>query len=312
VFQAMGVENCSAEQVSNAARLLDEELAKWRSRTITQCVKVLFVDATYQKVRLDGVAVDVATFVVTGVFEDGHRAVLAVDSDVSEAELHWRRVLRELVDRGARGVKFIVSDAHEGLAAARKTVFPGVPWQRCQLHLQQNAQSKVTKASLRERVASDIRAIFNAPSLEEAGRLPDMAVEKCAKDQSKLSAWMQDNIPEGLTVFAFPEHLRKKLRTNNIEERLNRSIKARTRLISVFPNQASQLGVVSAICMEISDEWETGTIYLNVKELLKEPWAGANLQKEYLHCPGRLEPIGIWYNSRRVTVKIRYGVRGEK
>ena len=103
--------------------------------------------------------------------------------------------------------------------------------------------------------------------LEEATRLPDMAVEKYAKDQSKLSAWVQDNIPEGLTVFAFPEHLRKKLRTNNIEERLNRSIKARTRLVSVFPNQASQLRLVSAICMEISDEWETGTVYLNVKEL---------------------------------------------
>jgi len=267
VFQAMGVDSYSAEQVSNAARLLDEELSKWRSRTITQCVKVLFVDATYQKVRIDGVAVDVATFVVTGVFEDGHRAILAVDSDTSEAELHWRRVLRELADRGVRGVKLIVSDAHEGLAAARKTVFPGVPWQRCQLHLQQNAQSKITKTSLKEQVASDIRAIFNAPSLEESRRLLDMAVEKYAKEQSKLSAWMQDNIPEGLTVFAFPEHLRKKLRTNNIEERLNRSIKARTRLISVFPNQASQLRLVSAICMEISDEWETGTIYLNVKEL---------------------------------------------
>ena len=94
-----------------------------------------------------------------------------------------------------------------------------------------------------------------------------MAVERYAKEQSKLSAWMADNIPEGLTVFAFPEHLRKKLRTNNIEERLNRSVKARTRLISVFPNQASQLRLVSAICMEISDEWETGTIYLNVTEL---------------------------------------------
>ena len=267
VFQAMGVESYSAEQVSNAAKLLDEELSKWRTRAITQCVKVLFADATYQKVRVDGVAVDVATFVVTGVFEDGHRAILSVDSDVSEAEIHWRRVLRDLVDRGVRGVKLVVSDAHDGLANARKAVFPGVPWQRCQLHLQQNAQAHITRASLKGQVASDIRAIFNAPSMEEAKRLLDMTVEKYAKEQSRLSAWMRDNIPEGLTVFNLPEHLRKKLRTNNIEERLNRSIKARTRLISVFPNQPSQLRLVSAICMEISDEWETGTIYLNVKEL---------------------------------------------
>jgi transposase-like protein len=267
VFQAMGIDNYSAEQVSNASKILDEELIKWRTRRITQCVKVIYVDATYQKVRIDGVAVNLATFIVTGILEDGHRTILAVDSDISEAELHWRRVFRELIDRGLRGVKLIVSDAHEGLAAARQAVFSGVPWQRCQLHLQQNAQAYITKRSLKEQVASDIRAIFNASSMEEAKRLLDIMVEKYAKDQQKLSAWMRDNIPEGLTVFMFPEHMRKKLRTNNIEERINRSIKARTRIISVFPNQMSQLRLVSAICMEISDDWETGTTYLNVNEL---------------------------------------------
>jgi transposase-like protein len=267
VFQAMGIDNYSAEQVSNASKILDEELIKWRTRRITQCVKVIYVDATYQKVRIDGVAVNLATFIVTGILEDGHRTILAVDSDISEAELHWRRVFRELIDRGLRGVKLIVSDAHEGLAAARQAVFSGVPWQRCQLHLQQNAQAYITKRSLKEQVASDIRAIFNASSMEEAKRLLDIMVEKYAKDQQKLSAWMRDNIPEGLIVFMFPEHMRKKLRTNNIEERINRSIKARTRIISVFPNQMSQLRLVSAICMEISDDWETGTTYLNVNEL---------------------------------------------
>ena len=267
VFQAMGIDNYSAEQVSNASKILDEELIKWRTRRITQCVKVIYVDATYQKVRIDGVAVNLATFIVTGILEDGHRTILAVDSDISEAELHWRRVFRELIDRGLRGVKLIVSDAHEGLAVARQAVFSGVPWQRCQLHLQQNAQAYITKRSLKEQVASDIRAIYNASSMEEAKRLLDIMVEKYAKDQQKLSAWMRDNIPEGLTVFMFPEHMRKKLRTNNIEERINRSIKARTRIISVFPNQMSQLRLVSAICMEISDDWETGTTYLNVNEL---------------------------------------------
>mgnify|MGYP003402960059 FL=1 len=267
VFQAMGIDNYSAEQVSNASKILDEELIKWRTRRITQCVKVIYVDATYQKVRIDGVAVNLATFIVTGILEDGHRTILAVDSDISEAELHWRRVFRELIDRGLRGVKLIVSDAHEGLAVARQAVFSGVPWQRCQLHLQQNAQAYITKRSLKEQVASDIRAIFNVSSMEEAKRLLDIMVEKYAKDQQKLSAWMRDNIPEGLTVFMFPEHMRKKLRTNNIEERINRSIKARTRIISVFPNQMSQLRLVSAICMEISDDWETGTTYLNVNEL---------------------------------------------
>lgn len=231
------------------------------------CIKVLFVDATYQKVRVDGAAMDLATFIVTGVSEDGHRSIIAVDSAFDEAEIHWRNVFRDLVERGIHGVKLIVSDAHVGLAAARKAVFSGVKWQRCQLHLQQNAQAQISKTSLKGQVASDIRAIFNAPSYEEAKRLLDMFVAKYAKEQPKLSAWAEENIPEGLTVFSLPEPMRKTLRTNNLEERLNRSIKARTRLISVFPNQASQLRLVSAICMEISDEWEAGMIYLNVKEL---------------------------------------------
>lgn len=266
VFAAMGIEHFSAEQVSNAARELDAELSNWRNRSLG-CVKVLYLDATYQKVRVDGVAVDLATFIATGIMENGHRAIIAVDSALDEAEIHWRNVLKNLVDRGIRGVELIVSDAHQGLAAARKAVFAGVKWQRCQMHLQQNAQSKISKTSLKSQVASDIRAIFNAPSMEEAKRLLNIAIEKYAKEQPKLSAWMEENIPDGFTVFSFPEPLRKKLRTNNLEERLNRSIKARTRLISVFPNQTSQIRLVSAICMEISDGWETGQLYLNVENI---------------------------------------------
>ena len=132
------------------------------------CIKVLFVDATYQKVRVDGAAMDLATFIVTGISEDGHRSIIAVDSAFDEAEIHWRNVFRDLVERGIHGVKLIVSDAHVGLAAARKAVFSGVKWQRCQLHLQQNAQAQISKTSLKGQVASDIRAIFNAPSYEEA------------------------------------------------------------------------------------------------------------------------------------------------
>ena len=241
VFQCMGIEHYSAEQVSNAAKMLDEELGNWRKRRLG-CIKVLFVDATYQKVRVDGAAMDLATFIVTGISEDGHRSIIAVDSAFDEAESHWRNVFRDLVERGIHGVK----------------------WQRCQLHLQQNAQAQISKTSLKGQVASDIRAIFNAPSYEEAKRLLDRFVAKYAKEQPKLSAWAEETIPEGLTVFSLPEPMRKKLRTNNLEERLNRSIKARTRLIRIFPNQASQLRLVSAICMKISDEWEAGMIYLNV------------------------------------------------
>lgn len=268
VFEELCDVDITAEQVSRAMRELDGELESWRNRPIG-AVKVLFADATYHKVRVNGVVVSTATFIVTGVLEDGHRAILAVDSDISENEVHWRRVLSGLIERGMRGVRLIVSDSHDGLRAAREATLPGIPWQRCQMHLQQNAQAYVTKASLRSEVASDIRSVFSAGSLDEARRILAEIVEKYSKCQAKLAAWMEDSIPEGLTVFAFPAAVRQFLRTNNMEENLNRQIKQRTRLIPAFPNVSSLLRLVSAICAEISDDWETSSYrYMStIKEL---------------------------------------------
>ena len=268
VFAELCDVDITADQVSRAMRELDEELENWRSRPIGE-VKVLFVDATYHKVRVDGVVVSAATFIVTGVLADGHRAILAVDSDIGENEVHWRRVLSRLNERGMHGVRLVVSDSHDGLRAAREAALPGIPWQRCQMHLQQNAQAYVTKASLKSDVASDLRSVFNARSLEEARRILAEVVEKYSKSQSKLAAWMEDNVPEGLTVFAFPAAARQFLRTNNMEENLNRQIKQRTRLIPAFPNIDSLLRLVSAICAEISDDWETNSYrYMStIKEL---------------------------------------------
>lgn len=218
VFEELCDVDITAEQVSRAVREFDGELESWRNRPIG-AVKVLFADATYHRVRVNGVVVSTATFIVTGVLEDGHRAILAVDSDISENEVHWRRVLSGLIERGMRGVRLIVSDSHDGLRAAREATLPGIPWQRCQMHLQQDAQAHVTKASLRSEVASDIRSVFSAGSLDEARRILAEIVEKYSKCQAKLAAWVEDSIPEGLTVFAFPAAVRQFLRTNNMERR---------------------------------------------------------------------------------------------
>lgn len=255
IFHELCGVDVSADQVSRATRELDTELEKWRSRPIGT-IKVLFADATYHNVRIDGVVVSAATFIVAGIQEDGHRTILSVDSDISEHKAHWHRVFADLKQRGLNGVQLIVSDSHEGLRLARETVFPGVPWQRCQMHLQQNAQAYITKASLKEEVATDIRTILHAHTLEEANRLLEQTIGKYAKTQSKLAAWMEENLPEGLTVFQFPEETRQFLRTNNMTENINSQIKRRTQLIPAFPNVASLLRLVSAICADISDTWE--------------------------------------------------------
>jgi putative transposase len=264
VMEAMCGWEVSAEQVSRGTSLMDEELAKWRSRPIG-CVKALIVDARYEKVRMDGAVVSAAVFTAIGIMEDGRRSVLGTSVGTSEAELHWRKFLESLIDRGMTGVKFVVSDDHQGLKNALRAALPGAAWQRCQTHLQRNAQSYVTKQDLKKDVAADIRAVFNAPSREDADKLLEKAVAKYEGTQSKLAAWMEANIPEGLAVFALQEAMRKRLRTSNMAENLNLQIKRRTRVAGLFPNEGSLLRLVSAICMEISEEWESGKVYLDIK-----------------------------------------------
>jgi transposase-like protein len=210
--------------------------------------------------------ISLAVLVATGVGADGKRENLGISVKLSEAEPHWRSFLESLQKRGLHGVKLIISDAHKGLKESRKALFPSVPWQRCQFHLQQNAQSYIPKRSMRKEVASDIRHIFNAVDSNEAKTLLKDKVEKYAETAPKLSEWMEVNIPEGLSVLAFPEEHRKRIRTNNLVERLNKEIKRRTRVVGIFPNEASCLRLVTGIIMEVSEEWLLAKRYLSKVE----------------------------------------------
>jgi putative transposase len=156
----------------------------------------------------------------------------------------------------------IISDAHGGLQAARRAIFGGVPWQRCQFHLQQNASAFVPRQELQIEVAADIRAIFNAPNRAEADVLLAKTVQKYATTAGRLATWLEVNIVEGLTVFAFPQAHRRLIRTTNGLERVNRELRRRTRVVGIFPNDLACLRLTSAIAMEISDEWESGKAYL--------------------------------------------------
>ena len=158
----------------------------------------------------------------------------------------------------------IVSDDHAGLKAARRATLPSVPWQRCQFHLQQNAQGYIARVDQREIVGRRIRSIFNAPDRVEAERLLRQAVDAWRADAPKLADWAEANLQDGFTVFAFPAGHRVRLRTTNGLERINREIKRRTRVASIFPNAASCLRLVSALLAESDDDWLQGKIYLNM------------------------------------------------
>jgi transposase-like protein len=254
----------SSTQVSQCAAKLDAELESWRQRPLEPC-RYVFLDARYEKVRHGGQVIDCAVLIALGVRADGKRSILGVSVALSEAEVHWRAFLTSLQQRGLHAPQLLISDQHQGLAAARQAVFPGVPWQRCQFHLQQNAQAYVPRWDQCAAVAQAIRSVFDCPDrLSAQTRLKEVVAAQ-AKSAPKLATWMEENLPQGFTVFAFPAAHQRRLRTSNPLERVNMELKRRTRVAGVFPNEAALLRLVSALLAETSDEWESGKVYLNME-----------------------------------------------
>lgn len=262
IEQLCGTE-VSSSQVSRATALLDKTLEAWRKRPLAEIV-YLILDARYEKVRQDGQIRDAAILIAIGIDRAGKRSILGVSVSLSEQEVHWRTFLQSLVARGLSGVQLITSDDHSGLKAARLAVFGGIPWQRCQFHLQQNASAYVPRRDMLAEVADDIRTIFNAPDRTNADMYLAKAVQKYAKTASRLANWMEKNIPDGLSVFSFPAEHRRRIRTTNSLERVNKEVHRRTQVVSIFPNETACLRLISAILMEIDEEWQTGKIYLTI------------------------------------------------
>jgi transposase-like protein len=254
----------SSTQVSRAAAVLDEELSAWRNRELGE-IPYLILDARYEKIRHGGAVVSSAVLVAIGVTSQGARSILGVSVSLSEAEVHWREFLATLQGRGLHGVRYIVSDDHAGLEAARTARFPGVRWQRCQFHLAQNALHYVPSIAMRSEVARDLRSVLDAGERPEADRRLAQLVTKYALSAPKLSAWLEENVPDALTVLNLPPAHRRRLRTTNMLERINKEIKRRTRVATLFPNEHSALRLVTAVLMEISEDWETNRNYLNME-----------------------------------------------
>ncbi len=251
----------SSQQVSRLAQVLDEELKAFNERPLGR-FKYLYLDARYEKVRMGGIVSDAAVLQAVGINEEGKPEYLGVSVSLSEGEVHWRTFLSSLLKRGLCGVVLIISDDHAGLKEARKKVFGSTPWQRCFFHLQQNAQSYVLSKDNKSKAAHWMREIFSAYSKEEALKRMNAIVSQHEKSEPKLCQWMTENAEESMTYFSFPQEHWRKIRTSNILENLNRQIKRRTRVASIFPNEASCLRLVGAVVMEKNEDWITGRQYI--------------------------------------------------
>lgn len=253
----------SSAQVSRLATELDEEISQWKQQLIGQ-IQYLLLDATYETVRDGNKSVKQALLVAIGIDYEGKRVILDAEVACSEAEVNWRMFLEGLMRRGLHGLQMITSDDHSGLKAALTAIFPGLLWQRCQFHLQQNARAYVSRKDDIPEVAGDIRRIFNAPDLENATRYLEHMVEKYSKRNSRLAQWADENIREGLSVFNIPEQHRRKLRTSNLAERQMKEIKRRTKIVGIFPNSSSLLRLAGTLLIEQNEQWQSEKRYLPV------------------------------------------------
>jgi putative transposase len=258
----------SKSLVSQLAGSLDSELRAWRCRRLeAEAYPYVFVDARYEKVRLDGRVVGQGVLVVSGVRDDGMREILAVEVSDTESEATYHDLFRSLKARGLSGVQLVISDEHEGLKSAIARHFQGAAHQRCQVHYARNLLGMVSYANRKE-LAADLRGVFAAPDRRSALKLASCVAEKWRqKGHEKVACHVEERIEESLSCLAFPESHRRRIRTTNGLERLSQEIKRRTRVVRIFPNREACLRLVTALAVEFSEEWVTGRRYLDMREL---------------------------------------------
>lgn len=257
----------SKSLVSSLAGSLDAELEAWRSRRLeARAYPYLFVDARYEKARVDGRVVSQGVLVVSGVRDNGFREILAVEVADTESEATYQELFRSLKGRGLKGVELVVSDDHGGLKAAIARHFQGAAYQRCQVHYARNLLGMVGHARRKE-LAEGLRGVFAATSREVALRLASELAARWHGSHPRVAEHLEEHIEECLTCLAFPESHHRRIRTTNGLERLNQEIKRRTRVVRIFPNREACLRLVSALAVEHSEEWLTGRRYLDMQEL---------------------------------------------
>lgn len=253
LVQAMGGTGVSKSQVSRLCQEIDERVGAFLDRPIEGEWPYLWIDATYVKVRQDGRIVSVAVIVAVGVNTDGRREVLGMDVGPSEAETFWTDFLRKLARRGLRGVKLVISDAHEGIKASVAKVM-NATWQRCRVHFMRNVLAHAGRSGRRV-VSAFIATAFAQDDAEAARQQWRRVADQLRPKMPKLAALMDTAEPDVLAYMGFPAAHRVKLHSTNPLERLNGEIKRRTEVVGIFPNEAAITRLVGAILLEQNDEW---------------------------------------------------------
>jgi putative transposase len=256
VLEQMAGFELSAATVSRAAAELDEQIEQWRNRPVEGVYPYLIVDARYEKVRnTSGRVVTQAVMVVAGINDQGRREVLGFCVGDSENEQTWGQVFTDLLKRGLSGVKLVVSDAHKGIRKALDRHMQGCLWQRCKVHWLREAIKKVSWRDEKELI-KDLRTIFASVERKQCLAVAVETARKWQERHPRLSNWILETVEDCLAVWDLPPNHRRKLNSTNMLERLMRELKRRSRVVSIFPNNASLERLLGAVLLEIDDQWE--------------------------------------------------------
>lgn len=257
VVETLCGETVSASTVSAATKRLDATLAAWRTRRLdAQPIPYLIVDAHYERIRREGQVLSTAILWVVGVRADGYREYLGCWTGGAESAQTWSAVFRDLAKRGLHGVRYVVSDEHLGLKAAVQRYCPGAVHQRCQVHYLRNALAKVSTPARQQQLLAGLRDVWAAPTRAEAERRGAALATALRPTLPAVAEWVDHTLGETLGFYALPEaEARRRLRTTNALEREHEEIRRRTRVIRIFPDEASYLRLVTALAADRSDAW---------------------------------------------------------
>jgi transposase-like protein len=255
LVRALGIDGISRSEVSRICKVLDEEVRGFLSRPIDQECPYVWLDATFHKVREAGRVISVATVVAIGVTTTGERTVLGAQTGPSEDHQFWVAFLRSLVKRGLRGVRLVISDAHEGLRQAIAKVLHEASWQRCRVHFMRNLLSTVPKQA-QDAVAAIVRSVFSQPDHASAMTQLHDVVRMLQDRFPQAAELLEDAAEDVLAHLHFPREHRRRLHSTNPLERLHKEIKRRTRVVGIFPSRDSLMRMVGTLLAEQDDEWQ--------------------------------------------------------
>lgn len=267
IARSLGIESLSKSTVSRMLERLDPMVEEFRHRTLPECAYV-YVDARYERVREDHAVRKVAVLIAIGVRVDGAREVLGFDVARVENRAFWSDFLRDLRKRGLEGVKLMISDAHEGLRRAIEDVFPDSQWQRCKVHFLRNLGSRLPKKR-RGAIIALTKTIFEQDDIASAREQRREVARVMRKTGLGDAARFLEETDDVLTYLNFPAEHRTKLHSTNAIERVNRELKRRTRVVSIFPNRASLIRLTGALLLEEHEEWLVGRRYISETSMKK-------------------------------------------